>query len=209
MNHRPDEQASQSLESQAEFRRQLGLARDGNDSAMGLLLQQYRDYLLLIANREVDPAVRNKVAPSDIVQESLLTAHQKFEQFAGGSEGELLAWLRQILINGVYQAGRKYRAKKRAVDRERPIAFTSSLDRGIADGANTPGTDALAIEEAKRLELAMAQLSEEHQQVIRLRNWQDLSFVEIGKQMERSPDAVRKLWSRAVLSLQKILGEVE
>lgn len=174
---------------------------------MGQLLQQYRDYLLLIANHEVDPAVRNKVAPSDIVQESLLTAHQEFNRFVGETDGELRAWLRQILINDVYQAGRKFHAKKRAVDRERPIVFTSSLDRGIADVANTPRTDALAIEEAERLQMAMDQLSEEHCEVIRLRNWQDLSFVQIGEQMARSPDAARKLWTRAVMNLQGLLKE--
>ena len=208
MNQRPDDESSQT-DSKADFCRQLELARDGDDSAMGQLFQQYRHYLLLIANREVNPAVRNKVAPSDIVQESLMTAHQIFEQFEGGSEGELQAWLRQILINDAYEAGRKYRAQKRAVDRERPIAFTSSLNRAITDRANTPGTDALAVEEAKRLELAMEQLNEEHREVLILRNWQDLSFAEIGEKMERSPDAVRKLWSRAVLNLQRILGKSE
>ena len=207
MNRQPDNESSPSPESRLGFQQKLHQARDGDDSIMGQLLQQYRDYLLMIANREVDPAVQNKVAPSDIVQESLLTAHQEFAQFVGKSEGELRAWLRQILINDVYQAGRKFRAKKRAVDRERPIVFTSSLDRGIADVANTPRTDALANEEAQTLQKAMEQLSGEHQEVIRLRNWQDLSFAEIGEQMDRSPDAARKLWSRAIMNLQSRLGQ--
>jgi RNA polymerase sigma factor (sigma-70 family) len=71
--------------------------------------------------------------------------------------------------------------------------------------ANTPRTDALATEEAERLQMAMDQLREEHREVIRLRNWQDLSFVQIGEQMARSPDAARKLWTRAVMNLQGFL----
>lgn len=207
MNTQSDNESPNSADSNIGFRQRLEQARDGDASVMGQLLQHYRDYLLLIANREVDPAVQNKVAPSDIVQESLLTAHQEFEQFAGKSEGELRAWLRQILINDVYQAGRKFRAQKRAVSRERPIVFTSSLDRGIADVANTPRTDALANEEAQTLQQAMKQLGQEHQEVIRLRNWQELSFAEIGEHMDRSPDAARKLWSRAIMKLQSLLGQ--
>ncbi len=208
MKNRPEKESRDPHDSTStEFHRQLERARDGDTSAMGNLLQQYRDYLLAIAQREVDPAVRNKIAPSDIVQESMLTAHENFHQFVGGSEGEIQAWLRQILINDVYQAGRRFRAQKRAVDRERPMVFSSSLERGIADAENTPGTEALVIEETQRLKSAMAQLGEEHQRVIRLRNWQDLSFAEIGEQMGRSPDAARKLWARAVMTLQGILGE--
>ncbi len=154
-------------------------------NAIGELVQKYRNYLLLIANQERDLTLQNKVAPSDIVQESLLTAYQHFEKFVGDSEEELLAWLRQILLNDVCQARRTFRTQKRDIQRERPIAFASSgVDRAIADQRKTPRTKALADEETALLNQAMSQLSEEHRQVIRLRSWSELSFAKIGEQME-------------------------
>ena len=137
----------------------------------------FAPYLLAIANDAVDPAIQNKVGASDVVQESMLTAHRLFDQFNGKSEGELKAWLKQILKNDVFEARRAFRAKKRMVDRERPLTLKSSLDLGIADDANlTPKSDAMAREEAELLRNAMSQLSEEYQQVLRLRSWENLPF---------------------------------
>jgi DNA-directed RNA polymerase specialized sigma24 family protein len=48
----------------------------------------------------------------------------------------------------------------------------------------------------------MASLSAEHQEVLQLRNWQKCSFVEIGQHMNRSEEAARKLWARAVFQLK-------
>jgi DNA-directed RNA polymerase specialized sigma24 family protein len=52
----------------------------------------------------------------------------------------------------------------------------------------------------------MGRLSADHQAVLRMRYWDGLSFVEIGDRMSRSPDAVRKLWFRAVQRLQEEMG---
>ena len=40
-----------------------------------------------------------------------------------------------------------------------------------------------------------------------IRHSQRLSFAEIGAMMNRSPDAARKLWSRAIVHLQKAMDE--
>jgi RNA polymerase sigma factor (sigma-70 family) len=57
-------------------------------------------------------------------------------------------------------------------------------------------------EDAFALATIMTRLSEDHQSVLRLRYWEGLSFPEIGTRLCRSPDAVRKLWYRAVERLQ-------
>ena len=55
---------------------------------------------------------------------------------------------------------------------------------------------------------ALQGLSDEHRQVLRLRNWDGLSFAEIGGRLNRSEDAARKLWSRAVEKLQAKLDRI-
>jgi DNA-directed RNA polymerase specialized sigma24 family protein len=49
---------------------------------------------------------------------------------------------------------------------------------------------------------ALDALSADHRRVIVLRNLELRSFVEIGALMNRSADAVRKLWVRALEELQ-------
>ena len=186
----------------------LDKARLGDEKALGDLLQNHRDYLLKIANQELDADLKPKVGSSDVVQESLLTAHQKFIQFVGHSQPELLAWLRQILLNDVHHARRSYKGtKKRQLDRERSLQFKSSLDLGLADENNTPATNALVTEKLAQLESAIAEMQEDYQQVLRLHSFEQQSFEEVGEAMGRSADASRKLWTRAVMKLQEILAK--
>ena len=73
----------------------------------------------------------------------------------------------------------------------------------MRDADLTPSSEAVAREEARRLRDALAKLSTDHQQVLKLRNWERLSFTEIASHMDRSETAVKKLWGRAVEALKR------
>lgn len=188
------------------FRKLLADARSGDASAVGSLLDEYRDYLLLIANQQIDRKIQGKVGGSDIVQESMLAAQQGFSQFEGDTPEQLMAWLRQILLHDVYEVGRHYKkTAKRHVDREVPLTHEFKAISPIVDPKNTPKTDALIREDASRLREAMQQLPADYRRVLELRNWEQLTFAQVGEQMDRSEDAARKLWTRAILHLQQMI----
>ncbi len=145
-----------------------------------------------------------------MVQESLLTAHQHFGQFEGNSKSEFLAWLRKILSNDLHQARRTFKGtQKRQLDRERQLQYNSSVEHPLVDTELTPSTNALVMEETLQLRQAIAKLPSDYQEVLQLHSWQQQSFVEIGAKMDRTPDAVRKLWTRAVLKLQEVMSKEE
>ncbi len=196
---------------QREFAELLTAAQSGSRDAVGELIDGYRSYLLLIANQELDSAIQGKLGASDVVQETMLTAQLAIEDFRGSTHEELLSWLRGILLNDLLEAGRTYRGTaKRNIGREVSIDGDSRLNQPpieIQVDQETPSTDAAGSELEAVLYAAMSRLSEEHQQVLRLRNWQQLSFADIGSEMNRTADAARKLWSRAVLQLQRELGD--
>src|SRR3974377_120453 len=76
-------------------------ARRGNDTARDKLLELYRNYLRLVARSLISGALRIKLDPSDLVQETFLKAHRDFGQFAGGTEREFVAWLRRIPVRSL------------------------------------------------------------------------------------------------------------
>src|ERR1700751_3723750 len=90
-------------------------ARAGSPEALGQLLEACRGYLLLIAQREIDPDLRAKGGASDLVQQTFLEAQRDFADFRGETEAELLGWLRQILLHNLASFARKFRetAKRR------------------------------------------------------------------------------------------------
>ena len=56
---------------------------------------------MVLASTQIEHRLQPRVSPSDVVQETMLRAHKNFGQFRGATEAELLAWLRQILVNNL------------------------------------------------------------------------------------------------------------
>ena len=96
----------------------------------------------------LDAALQEKADPSDLVQETLLKAHQHFEQFRGRTTGEVAAWLRQILARNLTDLARRYHGTDaRQVAREcslEELLDQSSLALGnlIAASGSSPSEDA-------------------------------------------------------------------
>ena len=190
----------------------LRAARAGSADALGRALEACRGYLLQIARRELGPDLQAKCGASDLVQQTFLEANRDFSYFHGATELEWRAWLRRLLLNNLANVVRGYReTAKRAVGRE--VAFPASDGRegGAGDPAAdlpSPSTEMMAREQAEAVRRALDRLPEAYRLVLKLRHEHDLTFEEIGHQLGRSADAVRKLWARAVESFQKECKEL-
>ena len=186
----------------------VAAARAGDPRALGELLQAARGYMITIARRRLPADVRPHLAPSDIVQDTAFEAQRGFAGFRGNSEPEFLAWLRGILLHNVGDAVRRRRSHDRAIERvgSAPLKpLTVDLDTARrSPSAHARPTEASAIrrDQAEVVARFVASLGEQAREVVRLRYWENLSFVEIGQRLGRSDSAVRKTWFRAVARLQ-------
>ncbi len=188
----------------------LAAARAGSREALGNVLQTFRAYLLLVADRELDPELRAKGGASDLVQETFLEAQRDFAQFQGLSVEALRAWLRRLLLNNVANFTRDFRQRaKREVGRELPLEGGGSSNErgaGLAADIPSPSGQAVAHEQAEALARAIERLPPDYRQVLALRHEQQLAFEEIGELMQRTANAARMLWLRAVERLKKEMG---
>jgi RNA polymerase sigma-70 factor (ECF subfamily) len=187
----------------------LDAARAGSAEALGQALEACRGYLLMIARRELDPGLQAKGGASDLVQETFLEAQRDFGRFQGNSQGQFLAWLRQLLLNNLANFARLYReTDKREIGREVGLETDSSSGAkggGLAGALPSPSGEAITHEQSEAVQLALARLPEDYRQVVLLRYREERTFEEIGRLMGRTANAVRKLWLRAVERLKEEL----
>lgn len=188
------------------FEELLQAARAGDRDALNRIISECRDYLLLVANQELDQELQGKMGASDLVQQTIAEVPAHLQQFCGNSRDEFLGWLRQALHNDLRDARRRYKSsQRRDVSRERGLEDSAGVQRSLPDPVVTPASQAILNEQSQILNDAMAQLPPIQQQIIQLRNWSQLSFVEIAEQLNLSPDAARKSWYRAIVKLQELL----
>ncbi len=169
----------------------LSDVRRGDAAAIGKLLEAFRPYLLLLANRELPNALRAKYGASDLVQETLFEAHRDFGAKAFPGPHELRAWLKQILMNNLTDAVRRYcESDKRSVERERSLDDKrQTFGAGLTDRNPTPASSAATLEEAAALEAALDRLPPDERRAILLRNRDHLSWDEIGNRLGRTGEA--------------------
>jgi len=189
----------------------IGRARRAEPGALDRLLESYRNYLRLLARTGIDDSLQGKADPSDLVQETLLKAHQRFGQFQGSNEAQLAAWLRQILAHALIDLVRRFRmTEARRTSRER------SLDDLLAESSQAlgnliAGRDASPSGSAQRRELsvvladALADLSADYREIIVLRSIRELDWEQVAERMRRSPGAARLLWTRALKQLRPLI----
>lgn len=196
----------------------LNEARDGDRSSLGVLLRKYFRYLNSLSRGHLDDRIGVRVSASDIVQDTLLEAHRDFEKFSGTTIEEFTGWLRRILFNNLATAIEKHVLadkrdvrKQRSLDQKVGLADQSQpgLARFLEQDITSPSTPMQRNESLDQLLMAIDQLPEDYQRVIRMRHFDDLSFNEIAEQLDRNSGAVRMMWVRAVEKLRTCLAQME
>ena len=180
----------------------------------GHTLDQFRSYLYLLARAHLGPKLQQEIDASDLVQQSLLDAHAKKDQFRGDTDAQRAAWLRQILAHNLADALRHQHRAKRDVSRQRALhaAIDESFGRAehwIAATQSSPSQHATKKEELLRLADALTKLPGAQREAVTLRHLQGLSLAETAHALGRSEAAVAGLVYRGLNKLHDLLGERE
>lgn len=173
-------------------------------------VERYRTYLKLLAHTQVDSWLGQQVDASDLVQQTLLDAVARCDQFRGESEAEFLAWLRRILSNNLVDARRYHGREKRDVGRIQSLEAEIStsfrrLDALADSGRSTPSQRAVTNEQLSRLLSALETLPGAQREAVILHHLQGLKLSETSDRLGRSEAAVCGLLHRGLKRLHELL----
>lgn len=177
-------------------------------------LEQYRNYLRVLADMQLNQRLPAKEDLSDVVQITLLQAHRDQSDFRGQLEGELRSWLKTIFTHTLINLTKKYQARKRDLRIERSIdqQMQESAIRivgGPSADQTSPSEHVMRQERAEHLADAMSLLLADECEAVMLKHVHDWKVAEIAEHRGRSLEGVAGLLRRGLKKLRKSMPESE
>ena len=190
---------------------------DGDKSAMNRLMDRHRDAVRRMIQMRLDHAVARRVDASDVVQDVLMEASQRLNDYMQNPSMPFHLWLRQLAKDRIIDMHRRHRAaKRRSVDREQTLSGLGSDDQSAADLAAllkdaelTPAAAALRKEMEERFLVALDQLEENDREIVIMRHFEHLGNSEVAEALKLSAPAAGMRYLRAIRRLRELLGGEE
>lgn len=183
------------------------LARDGDRQAHSEICRQIQPGLTRMAENQLHRNLRAKISPSDIVQATMTRMICGFADFRSSSSAEFYSWLNTILKNEIRTTRRDLLRQRRDVRREQSTAISEPAE--VTGTGQTPSSILSRDETIHRFRKVLQHLPQDYATVIQLRGIDERPFSEVAARMNRSVEAVSKLFHRALVSLQKELSKLD
>ncbi|MCA9148333.1 MAG: sigma-70 family RNA polymerase sigma factor [Planctomycetales bacterium] len=187
-------------------KRLLDRIAQGDRTAIDPLLDRQREYLNRMLAVRMEPALQRRVDPSDIVQETMMVAAGRLDDFLERRPTTFRLWLRHKAIERLVEHRRKHFAQKRTVQREVSLQDASSA---IARSLLSARPSKLLIEQEIRQQIhdVMLTLSSLDQEILLLRHAEELSNQEIATLLGLDFKTTSKRYGRALLRLSEKLAQ--
>lgn len=161
-------------------------------------LAGYEPVLRDHARRMIGPRLRAILAPSDLMQETLLIAVRRLAEVSGRPSRQVLAWLLRTMRFRLMRFIRDHRTELSAPSDPATPAVEPS-------GGSTPVLSRLVRDEMRATVLAMMELLEEQdRQILRWIYLEKRATAEIAARLGRTESAVRGLHHRAVGHMRRL-----
>ncbi len=182
---------------------------DGDGEALEQLIQRDLPWIREHVKKRLGPLLRGKAETQDYVQDALVEFLRYGPRFLTEDRDRMRGLLARIIENVLRDRNDWFRAKRRAVSKERRMGSTMVLDLDRrAPTVARPSQEAIREEQEAWTRLALELLEPEDRDIITMRHWEGLSFAEIGERLGVGTDAARMRLNRALPKLAKRLVEL-
>jgi RNA polymerase sigma-70 factor (ECF subfamily) len=194
----------------------LARAKGGDVEAWSALLAEQTPRLLRMVELRLDPRGRKLCDPHDVVQDALLEAARRFDEWRTQDRFPLQLWLRLLTAQCLVRMQRRHMAtQKRDVRLERPLedvrADVSSLAAAdwLASSITSPSQAARRSEVRDLVLAALDELEELDREILVLRHFEQLSNEEAALELAIEPAAASKRFARALQRLRPALRALD
>jgi RNA polymerase sigma-70 factor (ECF subfamily) len=181
-------------------------ARAGDASALRALFERHEPLLRGFLDRRLPPGLRRKVAPEDIQQETWLVVSARLDEFEDRGEGAFRAWLLKIAELKLRESVRAFLGTRKRAD-VKEVSRGGRPDTAAFMGQSpTPSEVAVGRELEDAAARALRELPEDYRRVLQLVQVEGLTLKAAAERMDRSHEATKKLYGRALSRFAQLLG---
>ncbi|WP_437187178.1 sigma-70 family RNA polymerase sigma factor [Planctomicrobium sp. SH668] len=190
-------------------------AAEGSEKARNALLERHRDALRKLVHFRLDRRISSRVDASDVVQDVLIEANKRLQDYINDPRIPFHLWLRQLAQDRMIDLHRRHHAQRRTVDREQPSQMKfgdqSSLDlvAQLPDDEITPAAASIRKELEQRFVDALDKLADQDREIIVMRHIEHLGNGEVATTLNLSEAAAGMRYLRAIRRLKGILTVTE
>ena len=192
----------------------LDRAQSGDGSAADQLFVRHRGRLRQMIAARMDRRLSMRIDPSDVVQETLVAASQKLDDYLRDRPLPFYPWLRQLAWERLVQLRHHHiSVRKRSVDRE--VTGVSMLsDESVnhfasrfVHAGSSPSRQAIRQEVRERVSLALDGMAPHDREVLIMWYLEQLTITEIAAILEITESGVKSRHRRALVRLTSVLRD--
>jgi RNA polymerase sigma-70 factor (ECF subfamily) len=187
----------------------------GKCEAVNQLLDRHRAALRKLVQLRLDRKIARRIDASDVVQDVLLEANERLQEYLANPQMPFHLWLRHLARDRMIDMHRRHRgAQRRSLDRERPLTAPQYGDQSSFDLASqlaasdlTPAAASIRRELEQRFLSALDLLDDDDRDILLMRHFEQLGNSEAAEALGLSAAAAGMRHLRALRKLRTILGE--
>ena len=182
---------------------------------LGEIFQEQRQRLCRMIELRMDPRLRQRIDPSDVLQECYIQANARLDDFLRNAQVPVRLWLRMLAGQQLVDQQRHHLgARMRAAGREVPMQVAAGPEVSsaiVADwliGADSTPSRLVAREELhERLIEALEGMSATDREVLVLRHFEHLDNIEVAALLDLSKTSASNRYVRALKRLRDVLAQ--
>jgi len=188
----------------------------GDPEALASLFSMAWERLQRMVHFRLDPRLRGRIDPDDILQEAYLAARQRIDSFELEKSNSVFVWLRLIVGQTMIDVHRRHLGSKmrdagQEVSLQRfasPMASSVSMSMHLLGGLTSPSQAAMKNEISVMLDETLAEMEPMDREVLVLRHFEELSNKEVSELLGIQRSTASNRYVRALQKLKAILSRI-